>query len=122
MTHDPKRKVKVGIVGCGFVGSTAAYTMVMEGIGRHLVLVDKNPARARAEAEDNYHDALYYRNKNPKIREFEFSSTAQYYKIIEARNVSTDFTDIKNNFHEMNIFMIKISNGKATYLEEQYSP
>jgi L-lactate dehydrogenase len=47
--------MKVGIVGSGFVGSTAAYTLVMEGIGRHLILVDKNPSRARAEAEDILH-------------------------------------------------------------------
>ena len=38
--------MKVGIVGCGFVGSTAAYAMVMHGVGREIVLVDMNAARA----------------------------------------------------------------------------
>ena len=47
--------MKVGIVGAGFVGSTAAYALVMRGIGREIVLVDKNPARARAEADDILH-------------------------------------------------------------------
>jgi L-lactate dehydrogenase len=47
--------MKIGIVGCGFVGSTAAYAMVMAGIGREIVLVDQNEARARAEANDLYH-------------------------------------------------------------------
>ncbi len=47
--------MKVGIVGTGFVGSTAAYAMVMNGIGREIVLVDKNAARANAEADDIQH-------------------------------------------------------------------
>ncbi|MEJ2725083.1 MAG: L-lactate dehydrogenase [Deltaproteobacteria bacterium] len=47
--------MKVGIVGCGFVGSTAAYAMIMKGVGREIVLVDKNTERAEAEANDLYH-------------------------------------------------------------------
>ncbi len=47
--------MKVGIVGCGFVGATAAYAMVMRGVGREIVLVDKNPERAQAEADDLFH-------------------------------------------------------------------
>jgi len=53
--------MKVGIVGCGFVGSTAAYAMVMEGIGREIVLVDKNETRSRAEANDIYHAVPFAR-------------------------------------------------------------
>ena len=47
--------MKIGIVGAGFVGSTAAYALVMRGIGSQLVLVDRNQARARAEADDLLH-------------------------------------------------------------------
>lgn len=47
--------MKVGIVGSGFVGSTAAYAMVMSGVGREIVLVDKNRERAEAEADDIFH-------------------------------------------------------------------
>lgn len=47
--------MKVGIVGCGFVGSTAAYAMVMNGVGREIVLVDANASRASAEADDIFH-------------------------------------------------------------------
>jgi L-lactate dehydrogenase len=46
---------KVGVVGTGFVGATAAYALVMQGIGNELVLVDKNRARAQAEAADILH-------------------------------------------------------------------
>src|SRR5262245_46500527 len=47
--------MKVGIVGSGFVGATAGYALVMQGVGREIVLVDKNTARARAEADDIRH-------------------------------------------------------------------
>src|SRR5262245_21585295 len=47
--------MKVGIVGSGFVGATAAYALVMRGVGREIVLVDKNTARAAAEADDIRH-------------------------------------------------------------------
>jgi L-lactate dehydrogenase len=47
--------MKVGIVGSGFVGATAGYAIVLQGIGREIVLVDKNAARAEAEANDIRH-------------------------------------------------------------------
>ena len=42
--------MKIGIVGSGMVGATAAYAMVMRGVGRQIVLVDLNKERAQAEA------------------------------------------------------------------------
>ncbi len=47
--------MKLGIVGTGFVGATAAYALVMRGHGSELVLVDANAERAKAEAEDLLH-------------------------------------------------------------------
>lgn len=47
--------MKIGVVGCGMVGSTCAYALVMSGVGREIVLVDVNQARAQAEANDIYH-------------------------------------------------------------------
>jgi L-lactate dehydrogenase len=47
--------MKVGIVGCGFVGSTAAYTMALSGAATKLVLIDLNERLARAHAEDILH-------------------------------------------------------------------
>jgi L-lactate dehydrogenase len=47
--------MKIGIVGTGFVGSTAAFSLVMQGVGREVVLVDLNQERAQAEADDIYH-------------------------------------------------------------------
>ena len=47
--------MRIGIVGCGMVGSASAFALVMKGVGREIVLVDLNRARAEAEANDIYH-------------------------------------------------------------------
>ena len=47
--------MKVSVVGSGFVGATAAYALVPQGVGREVVLVDKNLERAKAEADDIRH-------------------------------------------------------------------
>ncbi len=47
--------MKIGVVGCGFVGSTTAYAMVLDGVAAELVLVDINAAAAKAHAEDILH-------------------------------------------------------------------
>jgi L-lactate dehydrogenase len=47
--------MKIGIVGSGFVGSTAAYALVMRGVGQEIVLVDQDEKRAKAEADDIFH-------------------------------------------------------------------
>jgi L-lactate dehydrogenase len=47
--------MKIGIVGSGMVGSTSAFALVMSGVGREIVLVDVNRARAEAEANDIFH-------------------------------------------------------------------
>src|SRR5881628_2066620 len=47
--------MKTGIVGSGLVGATAAYALVMRGVGRRVVLVDQNRLRAESEAADILH-------------------------------------------------------------------
>ena len=47
--------MKIGIVGSGNVGATAAFAMVMRGVGRQIVMVDLDPNRAQAEADDILH-------------------------------------------------------------------
>ncbi|MGC8879847.1 MAG: FAD-dependent oxidoreductase, partial [Anaerolineae bacterium] len=47
--------MRIGIVGAGFVGATTAYALVMRGIGREIILIDKNEMRAQAEADDVLH-------------------------------------------------------------------
>jgi L-lactate dehydrogenase len=47
--------MKVGIVGSGFVGSTAAYALALQGAASEIVLVDVNADLAEAQAEDILH-------------------------------------------------------------------
>jgi len=47
--------MKIGIIGSGMVGATAAYAMVMRAVGRQIVLVDIRRERAQAEADDILH-------------------------------------------------------------------
>ncbi len=47
--------MKVGVVGTGFVGSSAAYAIILRGIASEIALVDINPALANAHAEDILH-------------------------------------------------------------------
>lgn len=48
-------KVKVAIIGTGFVGASAGYAMVLRNSCRELVLIDTNRAKAEAEASDIQH-------------------------------------------------------------------
>ncbi|MBI1277670.1 MAG: L-lactate dehydrogenase [Anaerolineaceae bacterium] len=56
--------MKIGIVGSGFVGSTAAYALVMRGIGREIVLIDQDEKRASAEADDIFHAVPFAHSLN----------------------------------------------------------
>jgi L-lactate dehydrogenase len=47
--------MKVGIVGAGMVGSAAGYALALRGTVSRIVLVDRNAALARAQAEDIAH-------------------------------------------------------------------
>lgn len=47
--------MKIGIVGVGFVGSATAFSLIMKGVARKVVLIDQNKKKACAEAEDIAH-------------------------------------------------------------------
>ncbi|OIO26051.1 L-lactate dehydrogenase, partial [Candidatus Micrarchaeota archaeon CG1_02_55_22] len=46
---------KIAIVGAGFVGSTTAYALLLQGVAREIVLVDVNGEKAKGEAMDLEH-------------------------------------------------------------------
>ncbi len=50
---------KVAIIGTGAVGTTIAYAVMMRGLARELVLVDKHQEKARAEVMDLNHGAMF---------------------------------------------------------------
>jgi len=55
--HPPK----VAIVGTGFVGSTFAYALMMQGIVSEIVLIDVDKKRAEGEAMDLNHGLSFVR-------------------------------------------------------------
>ncbi len=78
--------MKVGVVGAGQVGATCAYALVIRGIGREIVLVDKNGQKARAEAEDIYHAVPF---THPlKVRSGEYEDLAGSRVVIVAAGVA----------------------------------
>jgi L-lactate dehydrogenase len=78
--------MKIGIVGTGMVGSTAAYAMVLRGVGREIVMVDLNRARAQAEADDIYHAVPFAHSL--QVRAGEYQDLAGSAVVVLAAGVS----------------------------------
>jgi L-lactate dehydrogenase len=78
--------MKIGIVGCGMVGSASAFALVMSGVGREIVLVDLNQARAQAEANDIQHAVPF---ANPlSIRAGDYADLADARVVVIAAGVA----------------------------------
>ena len=43
---------KVAIIGCGFVGSSIAFSLMQRGLFSEMVLIDSNQEKAEGEAMD----------------------------------------------------------------------
>jgi L-lactate dehydrogenase len=52
-------ELKIGVIGCGMVGASAAYAAVMSGSASDIVLIDVNEKLMRAQAEDILHAVPY---------------------------------------------------------------
>ncbi len=52
---------KAGIIGCGFVGATIAYTLMQSHVFREIVLIDVDKDRAEGEAMDLNHGIPFAR-------------------------------------------------------------
>ena len=50
--------MKIAVIGAGMVGSTIAYSLLMSGMARKIVLIDKDIKRAQAEAMDISHASV----------------------------------------------------------------
>jgi L-lactate dehydrogenase len=53
---------KIAIVGAGFVGSTAAYSLLIHGIAEEIVLIDIHREKAHGEAMDLEHGMQFVPN------------------------------------------------------------
>ncbi len=48
----------ISIIGCGNVGTTCAYALLLNPLVRHLILIDHDLAAAEGEAMDLQHAVL----------------------------------------------------------------
>ena len=55
---------KVAVIGCGFVGSACAFTLMQHGLFSEMVLIDLDQARAEGEAMDISHGLLFAKPMN----------------------------------------------------------
>lgn len=55
---------KIAVIGCGFVGSTCAYSLMQSKLFTEMVLVDVDHERAEGEALDISHGIPYYSPMN----------------------------------------------------------
>lgn len=97
--------MKIGIVGSGFVGSTAAYAMVMNGVGREIVLVDLNKARAKAEADDILHAVPFAHSL--RIRAGDYPDLAGCQVVIMSAGVSQKPGETRLQLLERNAAVFK---------------
>ncbi|MFH1868459.1 MAG: L-lactate dehydrogenase [Candidatus Omnitrophota bacterium] len=64
-------RAKVAVVGCGNVGSTFAFALSISGIAREIILIDRNPERAKGECMDLSHGASFVKPVNIRNAEYE---------------------------------------------------
>lgn len=67
--------MKISVIGLGHVGSTLAYSIVLQGLATELVLVDKSADRARGDALDLAHSMSFCRSSG-SVRSGSFEDTA----------------------------------------------
>lgn len=57
---------KVAIVGCGFVGSSTAFSLVTQGVCDEVLMIDINEEKAIGEVKD-LRNAIRYLNRNVRV-------------------------------------------------------
>lgn len=65
------KRTKISIIGAGFVGSTTAYALMLEGLASEIVIVDINKDKSTAEAMDLSHGAAFVKPVNIISGEYE---------------------------------------------------
>lgn len=53
------KKVKIGIIGIGYVGAHVLYTLALQGLADEVVLVDINEKKAASDLQDVFDCAMY---------------------------------------------------------------
>jgi L-lactate dehydrogenase len=73
---NPLRASRVAIVGCGFVGATTAYALLLKGTVGEIVLIDKNEKLAEGHADDLRDAELYSHSARVFVGDYSDCATA----------------------------------------------
>lgn len=93
---------KVAIIGAGVVGSTTAYSLVIQGICAEVVLIDRNSEKAYGEALDLKH-SLEFLNRNIRIRAGEYKDCADADIVVITASIPMTNISSRNQLLEGNI-------------------
>lgn len=99
------KRVKISIIGCGFVGSTTAFSILERGIANELVLIDINKEKAIGEAMDLSHGMAL--NKPCKIIAGEYKDTENSDIIIVTAGVGQKQGETRLDLIEKNYKVFK---------------
>lgn len=62
---------RIAVIGCGHVGSTSAYALLMRGIAEEIVILDQNRERLIGEVMDLQHSVPLFRPTKIRAGDFE---------------------------------------------------
>lgn len=104
--------MKVGIIGSGMVGSSAGFALALGGGASEIVLIDQNPARALAEAEDISHAVPFGRPVT--VRAGDYPDLAEAGVVILAAGVSQKPGESRLQLLERNAEVFRTVIGAVT--------
>ena len=106
--------MKVGIVGMGSVGSSIAFSILMKGLSRELVLIDVNKDKAEGDALDLLHGTPFVRRV--KIRAGDLPDLKNCDVVIVTAGVAQKPGETRLQLLDRNVVVIKeISENIAKY-------
>ncbi|SES65061.1 malate dehydrogenase [Anaerobranca gottschalkii] len=108
--------MKISIIGCGRVGSTTAYALLLKGLAREIVLVDVDKDRAKGEELDLLHGSAEV--ANVKISSGDFSLISHSDFVIITAGIPRKPGETRLQLAAKNIDIIKEIAEKVLY----YSP
>lgn len=98
-------KSKAVVIGAGNVGSTIAYTLMMNQIATEIVLIDVNKEKASGEALDMNHGIAFF--KQLVIREGDYSDCKNAHVIIITAGIGRKPGQTRIDLAKTNVAIIK---------------
>ena len=105
MTIRANLRDRIAIIGCGHVGATSAYALMMRGSARELILLDVNREVAEAEAMDLQHAVPMSRPVH--IRAGDYRDAAQAGIVIIAAGVGSQPGESRLDLLERNVGVVR---------------